>query len=126
MIFYLQNAGSGDSAGPANTITTIQVRAGSSVNTDPRGYIASSPVIAVAPGVGRTTLSWLARGVSSVQVRVASPNGPPMTGFESPSGSASTGDWVTDGMTFYLQDASSGDSAGLNRTLAAVRIRVGR
>ena len=39
---------------------------------------------------------------------------------------AKTGDWVTDGMTFYLQDASSGNSAGSSRTLAAVRVRVGR
>jgi hypothetical protein len=126
MIFYLQNAGSGDSAGPANTIATVQMRAGVAGDTAARGFIASSPVIMVAPGVGRTTLSWLTRGVSSVQVRVNSPAGPPMTGFESPSGSASTGDWVTDGMTFYLQDASSGNSAGSSRTLAAVRVRVGR
>jgi hypothetical protein len=126
MVFYLQNASNGDSAGPANTISTVQVHADSSGSTAPRGIIASSPVILVSPGLGRTTLSWRTTGVRTVQVRINSPAGPPMTGFESPSGSATTGDWVADGMTFYLQDASSGDSAGLNRTLATVRVRLGR
>jgi hypothetical protein len=126
MVFCLQNASSGDSAGPANTIATVQVRASAGVSATPRGAIASSAVILSAPGMGRTTLWWQAMGVSSVQVRINSPAGPPMTGFEAPSGSTTTGDWVTDGMTFYLQDASSGDSAGANRTLAAVRVRIRR
>jgi hypothetical protein len=48
-----------------------------------------------------------------------------MTGFEGPNGSATTGNWVTSGMVFYLQDASGGNSAGAFRTLATVRIDLG-
>lgn len=125
MIFFLQNATSGDSAGPANTITTVQVGSTSSVSGFPRGSISAAPVT-FSSGGARTTLSWQATGVSSVQVRVNSPFGPPMTGYEAPVSSAITGDWVTDGMTFYLQDASNGDSSGLSRTLATVRVRLGR
>ena len=47
-----------------------------------------------------------------------------MTGFEGPTGSATTGDWVTNGLTFYLQDATDGFSSGISRTLSAVRVSV--
>ena len=50
-----------------------------------------------------------------------SPTGPAMTGFEGPTGSASTGDWALDGMSFYLQDASDGNSLGSAKTLAMSR-----
>jgi hypothetical protein len=47
-----------------------------------------------------------------------------MTGIEAPSGSATTGDWVSDGMLFYLQDATDGDSSGAAKTLATIRVNV--
>lgn len=79
----------------------------------------------LAPGQtnGRVTLRWQVEGVAMTQIRVGSPTGPAMTGIEGSSGSAITGDWVSAGMVFYLQDARAGDSLGAARTLAAIRIQ---
>jgi hypothetical protein len=73
---------------------------------------------------GTAALTWRATGVARVQVRVGSPSGTPMTGLEAPVGAALTGNWVVDGMTFYLQDASDGDSSGSAKTLASITLRV--
>ena len=45
-----------------------------------------------------------------------------MTGFENSSGTVQTGLWASEGMTFYLQDASDGNSSGAGKTLATVRV----
>jgi hypothetical protein len=73
--------------------------------------------------LGSTTLNWQATGVTGVQIRVDSATGPPMTGVIGPTGSATTGDWVIAGMTFYLQNASDGDSSGATKTLAVVTVK---
>jgi hypothetical protein len=129
MLFYLQDASDGDSLGPAKTLASVQVRATfTGVITGVKsGVIVASPnPVRVASGqaAGTATLNWRAQGVSKVQIRVGSPDGTPMTGYENPTGSAATGDWVTNGMTFYLQDASDGFSAGASRTLSAIRVSV--
>jgi hypothetical protein len=92
-----------------------------------QGTITASPnlIIRVAgQALGRTVLSWQASGATQVQVRVGSANGPAMTGLEAPSGSAETGDWVANGMLFYLQDASDGNSFGSTKTIATVQVQV--
>jgi ubiquinone/menaquinone biosynthesis C-methylase UbiE len=71
--------------------------------------------------LGATTVSWSATGVEKVEVRVDHPNGPLLSRTVS-SGSAQTGSWVADGMTFYLQDASAGDGPIAGRTLATVKV----
>jgi hypothetical protein len=81
------------------------------------------PPFSAAPGNnGTAVLTWSGANATAVQIRVLSPNGPAMTGFEPASGSAITGDWVTNGMLFYLQDASTGNSAGPGKTLATLTI----
>ena len=127
MSFYLQDASDGDSLGSAKTLAIAQVRAMSTTSGIRSGFIGASPnPIRVLAGqtTASTTLNWRATGVSRVQVRVGSPTGTPMTGFESPTGSATTGDWVTNGLTFYLQDATDGFSSGISRTLSVVRVSV--
>lgn len=102
----------------AGTAETPTVRQGTlSINPSP---------IRVSRGQSRgtATLSWQTTGVSQVQIRVNSPTGPPMTGIEGPSGSATTGTWVSNGMIFYLQDASDGNSSGSGKTLATVSAQV--
>ncbi len=74
--------------------------------------------------LGSTTLSWMAPGMESVEVRVGSPSGP-LFGNGS-RGSFETGDWVTDGMTFYLQDTSGGKPLTAENTLATVVVRLQR
>jgi V8-like Glu-specific endopeptidase len=123
MIFYLQDASDGNSLGAAKTLASVRAQAAIAEIKD--GAITASPnPIRVAAGQtrGATTLNWRATGVRQVQIRVGSPTGSPMTGFESVTGSTSTGNWVTNGLTFYLQDASDGNSAGSAKTLATIRV----
>jgi lysyl endopeptidase len=82
-----------------------------------------NPIVpAAGQTLGSTMLTWQAAGVTAVQVRVGSPSGPPMTGFEAPTGSAQTGIWVADGTVFYLQNASDGNAEGAAKTIAVVRV----
>jgi hypothetical protein len=63
-------------------------------------------------GDGAATLTW--SGASGpVEIVVGQPTGPPMTGFYPPSGSAMTGDWVTNGEMFYLVNQAGGVEASV-------------
>ena len=75
--------------------------------------------------VGVTTLSWRADGSEIVEVRVGSPHGTLLTRAGA-SGSVTTGHWVTDGMTFYLQDVSGGRPLNSLNTLDTVEVAVRR
>jgi len=126
LVFYLQDASDGNSAGSAKTIASVRVSV-SSPNVPKTASIAANPnpiVVGAGQTLGATTLNWQATGVTQVQVRVGSPTGPPMTGIFASNGSASTGVWVPDGMIFYLQDATGGDSLGSAKTLASVRVQL--
>ncbi len=58
--------------------------------------------------LGTTTLSWNAPASNGVTIRVGSATG--LIFAEGPaSGSAETGDWVTNGTIFYLTDAKTGN-----------------
>jgi hypothetical protein len=72
-----------------------------------------------------TTINWMAPGAEAVEVRIGSPNGALFVGGGS-RGSAQTGIWVADGMTFYLQDISGGKPLTAENTLATVVIRLQR
>lgn len=52
-------------------------------------------------GLGRAALKW-SEGGGAVDLRVGSPTGPSLTGLTGPEGESITGDWVTDGMRFFL------------------------
>ena len=76
---------------------------------------AASPnpmLINDSSGYGQTTLSWNAPDVAAPEIRINSATGPTM-GTQLSAGSTTTGKWVHDGMTFYLQNGST--------TLATVR-----
>lgn len=73
--------------------------------------------------LGMTTITWMAPGAEAVEVRIGSPNGVLFdTGGK--RGSAKTGAWVPDGMTFYLQDVSGGKPLTAENTLATVVVRL--
>ncbi|HYP06467.1 MAG TPA: trypsin-like peptidase domain-containing protein [Bryobacteraceae bacterium] len=125
MMFYLQDASDGNPAGAAKTLAYARVER--AAGSQKAGIIVLNPVRNfVSPGqtTVSTTVLWRAVGVSRVQVRINSPSGTPLTGLEPPEGSGSTGNWVSEGTVFYLQDASDGDSAGSAKTLATVRAQV--
>jgi hypothetical protein len=72
-----------------------------------------------------TTISWMAPGAEAVEVRVGGPNGTLFAAGGS-RGSAQTASWVSDGMTFYLQDISGGKPLTAENTLATVVVRLQR
>jgi hypothetical protein len=111
MTFYLQDV---STAVPGKTIATLVAH----VLADGQDAIASSGSIAfsaspnpvpVAAGqqLGQTTFYFAVPGVSTLQIHVGSPIGPLLI-QAGPMGNAITGNWVSNGMTFYLQDVSNG------------------
>ena len=72
---------------------------------------------------GMTTISWIAPGADSVQVRVGSPDGGLLASGGN-RGSVQTGLWVSDETTFYLQDVSNGKPLTADNTLATVVVRL--
>ena len=73
--------------------------------------------------LGTATLSWTTTGTRTVEIRVGAPDGPLLCRGGA-SGSATTGDWVHDGMVFFLQDASGATPPSTGRTLARVVVRL--
>jgi uncharacterized protein (TIGR03437 family) len=108
-----------------SNIATLPVAApGNSLVT-----FTASPNPIVAPGVdvvqGQTTLNWnVTSGTSEVEIHIGSPNGSLFVQGGS-SGSATTGNWVTNGMVFYLQDVSNGKSLSAVNTLSSITMQVG-
>jgi 6-phosphogluconolactonase len=88
-------------------------------------FAANPNPIAVsgASAYGQTTLSWNAPDTTDVEIHIGAPNGPSM-GRQLSWGSATTGNWVADGMMFYLQDVSAGRPLDAANTLATVRVTV--
>ena len=60
---------------------------------------------------------------SIIQVRVGAPDGTLLTDNVN-SGSMMTGPWVSDGMTFYLQDVSQGQANTAANTLATLVVHL--
>ncbi len=79
--------------------------------------------------LGVTDLHWTAVGCTAAEVRLGAPDGPLFARVEYEPGSPSdqvrtTGPWVSDGMTFFLQDVSDGEPLTEEHTLAKVTVRV--
>jgi hypothetical protein len=72
-------------------------------------------------GLGTAILTWSAPSASVVQIRVLSADGPVLTQADN-AGSTITGEWVNDGMQFYLQDVSNGPPGV---TIAAITAHAG-
>jgi hypothetical protein len=81
--------------------------------------IAPNPIRTCTNGLGRATLSWNIPGAGQLSLRVNSPTGAEMGKFPE-RGSAETGDWVTDGMEFFLVD-----TAGRTVARATARLECG-
>lgn len=85
-----------------------------------------NPIPVAGAGIhGITTITWMAPGAEAVEVRIGSPNGPLFVAGGK-RGSAQTGLWAFDGMTFYLQDVSGGKPLTRENSLATVVIRLQR
>jgi hypothetical protein len=123
MTFYLQDTTGGKSLTAAHTIATLIVHVEQQV--EQLSFSANPNPIIVASGgfLGSTLLQWDASGVGSVEIRVGSPTGILFAGGGA-SGSAQTGQWVSDGMTFYLQDTSGGKALSSANTLAMLVVHL--
>jgi parallel beta-helix repeat protein len=75
--------------------------------------------------VGQTTISWNAPGATVIEIHIGSPNGPVFTD-QGNRGSLQTGVWVSDGLTFYLQDVSGGNPLTSDYTLATLVVHLQR
>jgi uncharacterized protein (TIGR03437 family) len=87
-------------------------------------FTANPSVVITSSGFGQTTLNWSAPGIQNVEVRVGAADGPVVAAGGS-DGSATTGNWITDGMLFYLVDVSNGKVASNVNTLSFVQVRLG-
>src|SRR5271163_4456379 len=77
-----------------------------------------NPFTGNANGLGQITLTWSAPDSSSIEVHVNSATGTLFTAG-GPSASAVTGQWVTNGMQFFLQDVSGGEPGTTLATFTA-------
>src|SRR5438128_6499806 len=59
----------------------------------------------------------------SVEIRIGSPDGE-LFALPDRNGEKVTGNWVTDGMIFFMQDVSDGNPLTVDHTLATVTVRV--
>jgi len=90
------------------------------------GVISASPNPAThtANGDAMTTISWNApSGVTAVMITIGSPTGP-VFADGGPTGSAPTGNWVSNGLTFYLQNVTGGLPLTAANTLGTVAVTV--
>jgi hypothetical protein len=120
MTFYLQDVSSGRPLTAANTLNTVTAHV---VIQYAGGYLLAAPV-AAGQSVASTTLTWSVTNSSFIEVHIGAPDGPLFTSG-GPDGSATTGNWVTDGMTFFLQDASNGQPLTPQFTIAAQTVHFG-
>src|SRR5438105_6743107 len=67
-----------------------------------------NPFTPNSQGLGQTTLTWTSAGTTKVEIHVDAPNGNMLTSSGPGTFSATTGVWVQNGQTFYLQNVSIG------------------
>ena len=90
------------------------------------GVLKASPnpiSVCDGTGLGSTTLSYVARGTASVEIRRGSPSGP-LVFAGGATGSVVTAKTVSDNTTFYLQNVAGGLPLTSANTLATVKVRV--
>jgi hypothetical protein len=82
-----------------------------------------NPVTVKGTALGSTSISWNAPDTQAIEIHIGSPSGPLfVTGGD--RGSAQTGGWVSEGMTFYLQDVTGGNPLTSDYTLATLVIHL--
>ena len=92
----------------------------------PRGILTVTPAaiqVVRLDQAGATSLEWSSEGAEIVEVHVDAPDGP-LLSRSGPSGNAATGEWVSDGMTFFLQDVTNGLPLTSEHTLATAAVTV--
>ena len=113
-----------NSAPPSSSTEAVQAEVGLARGNGASLIADPNPIrICDYPQAGTTTLSWKTAEATLVEIRVGSPSGN-LFGRRGADGSAATGNWVQDGLEFYLQDVSHGQPLTAEHTLATVKILV--
>jgi hypothetical protein len=76
-----------------------------------------------AAGLAETSLNWNTTATPGAEIHVGKPDGALLCKGHA-TGSCATGKWVSDGMTFYLQDSAAAKPTDPAATLAAVVVKV--
>jgi hypothetical protein len=92
------------------------VKPGTTLTADP------DPILTDGAALGETSLKW-STNAAHVEVHVDSPGGPLMGSGDS-QGTMRTGQWVHDGMRFYLQDRDAPDRTSPAATLGMIQVVV--
>jgi hypothetical protein len=71
--------------------------------------------------LGVTTVSWTFSGTTAIEVHVDKPDGPLLASAKG-NGKAKTGNWVTNGTTFYLQNTANDAPKNAANTLAKLTV----
>jgi hypothetical protein len=120
MTFYLQDTSGGKTLTADNTVARV------TAVLEQKTFLTGSPnPIPVTAGatLGATTISWIADTSSQVEVHVGAPNGT-LFAAGGPVGSSPTGNWVSDGLTFYLQDVTGGKPLTAANTLSTLVVHL--
>jgi hypothetical protein len=120
--YYTVRSYNGSGTGDVNLWATAFQKYGS-LSSEPSVLQPSNPF-----QNGQLKLSWVSFGVQSVQLRVGSVTGQTVSGVLSPNGALTIPapnpvkdpNGLAGRTTYYLQDASSGDSSGQSKTLATL------
>jgi len=113
MVFYLINATTGAVLGSTTVSLTTSGCGTPTPTPTPTPVLIANPnpiTVCDGTGLGVTRLTWSVSNVSVFQVRVESPTGPLL--YQGTSNTALTGKWVTNGMNFYLLNATNGTVLG--------------
>ena len=85
--------------------------------------VSPNPAPFDARGLATVTLEWTSTGAEATELRLSGPGGT-LVSRTAGCGRTETGPWVSDGMTFFLQDASADKARTLGSTLDIARVRV--
>jgi glucose/arabinose dehydrogenase len=90
-----------------------------------KGSISADPnPINTCSSTGVTNISWSASGVTAIEVHLNSPTGTLFATGGAGTQTRTTGNWVSSGMVFYLQDTSGGAPLTAANTLATTTVNL--
>jgi glucose/arabinose dehydrogenase len=125
---FLQDVSNGQPLTSTFTLASVTLHATTAfaASGTPTGSMTANPnpFVPDSTGLGKTTIAWTSYGTSQVEIHVDAPNGNKMTSSGPGSFSATTGQWVQNGQTFYLQNVSNGLPLTSANTLATVTLKV--
>jgi hypothetical protein len=115
-VFYLQNTTGGLPLTAANTLATVTVNLTTSgcPTTPPTGSVRATPnpiPVCDGSGLGATRLTWSFPVTGTVEIRLGTATGRLLARVR-PSGSATTGKWVSNGTVFVFKELSTGRVLG--------------